>query len=619
MEEIYKMKKRNLIFGILLFLFIAINFSLMQNVFAQGSTVCAVHSSEGICQDVDLSGVSPGSETYTTSCTQGPGECAIGTCVDTNLGTCLASSRAACDPTIGGEFYDTSPTNTPACNDGCCIVGTGGSVTTRAHCEKLGLDFPGASNFIEGITNDLECTVTAAPTLEGACVYDTATGKTCSFETQEDCSTRIETNPGTAFHPNWLCTNENLQNEGVNCQETHFTTCVSGKDPVYFKDSCGNPANIYDATIWNTDRERNYWNYVAGTNDVSLPEIATPGSTTNGYCDYPRSTCAQYDRSIDIGGAPQSPGDYICRDLSCKAGPFVQEFYDKYNRNPVNGETWCARTDINNPAKITFGNNSGLTDETGGSATLVSSLGKNQSLPGSRDFRLGCNNGRVTIEMCADYRNKVCGQNQNSNGVFQSGCVLNNWATCYIQSTSQDCLNPDIGGDCQWIIGISNLRDDEGNRPVYDVEADKLIPREGDDDKRLGASCVPKYPPGFSVSADASDTAKAAAIGTCSIPNTNCIVQFERGALESLFGTEDFGWRVSGPLINRKLNITCLDDNGTIMPGWEKNFTNLCFAMGDCGISANYINTRGYNSLTDLFEVMGNLSETNETPPAYHL
>lgn len=623
MEEIYKMKK-NLIFGILLFLAVAASFSLVgRGVFAQDSIVCAVHSSEGTCQDVELSQVSPGSETYTTSCTQGPGECEIGTCVDTNQGTCTESARAACDPSIGGEFYSTSPTNTPACYVGCCIVGTGGSVTTKAHCDELGLSYPGASDFVEGVTNDLQCTVLAAPLLEGACVYTTATEKTCEFRTQEDCLEMKETNPSATFYANWLCTNENLQNEGVNCRKTRLTTCVSEKDPIYFVDSCGNPANIYNATIWDTERERDYWNYIAGTNGVSLPEIATPGSTTNGYCTYfsnsgDSSTCAQYDRNIDTGGAPQS-GDYICRDLNCKSGSFVQEFDVKYNRNPVNGETWCARTDISNPTKIVFGNNSGLTDEAGGSAALFSSLAKNQSLPGSRDFLLGCHNGRVTIEMCADYRNKICEQNQNSNGVWQSRCVLNNWASCYTQNSSQNCLNPEIGGDCQWILGVSILRDDGGNRPVYDAEADKLVPREGDEDKRLGAACVPKYPPGFAVSADSSDNAQSAAVGTCNIASTNCIVQFDRGSLGSLVNAEG-AWYVAGPLINRRLNITCLDDDGLIIPGWEKNFTNLCMSLGDCGISANYINTGGSNSPADLFEIMGRLSEEgNETTPAYHL
>lgn len=638
----YKMEKRNLIFGILVLLVIATSFFLETNVSAQTSTVCAVQSNEGICQDVDPSQVTPGSETYTTSCSQGPGQCKRGTCVDTNLGTCTESSFAACNPAAGGEFYDTSPANTPVCNTGCCIVGTSGSVTTRAHCDELGLAYPGARDFIESVTNDLACTVLAAPILEGACVYSTATAKTCEFLTQENCLDRKQTNPDAAFYATWLCTNENLASEGVNCRKTELTMCVTGKDAVYFRDSCGNPANIYDSTVRNdANREKVYWNYVVGTNDIPFPAIATPGSTTNGYCDHPSSTCALYNSAIDTDGAPVL-GDYICRDLRCKSGDFVPEFQAKYGRTPVNGETWCARTDIGNFDGMVFGSNAGLIDEskvpvlsengtpildatgatilTEAPATLFSSIVKNQSLPGARDFVLGCHNGRVTVEMCADYRNEICSQDQNTNGIYQSQCILNRWTGCYTQKTQQDCLNPEIGGDCQWVRGISILRDDDGNRPVWDPETDSLIPRT-EDNKRLlmGASCVPKYSPGFDVSTTNSEAAQIAAVQTCMIADTNCIVQFERGSLASLFDDER-AWHVSGPLLNPRSNITCLDDDGTIVPGWEKNFTNLCYSLGDCGISANYINTPGYNSASDLFEVIGNLSGGGETTaPEYHL
>ena len=42
---------------------------------------------------------------------------------------------------------------------------------------------------------------------------------------------------------------------------TKETTCIEGKDEVYFKDSCGNIANIYDSSKIN---DKGYWNKVIG-------------------------------------------------------------------------------------------------------------------------------------------------------------------------------------------------------------------------------------------------------------------------------------------------------------------------------------------------------------------
>ncbi len=609
--------KRGIAFAVTLSIII-IGFAIFftgSTVFAQESTVCAVHSSQGICQDVSPGQVTSGSTTYPTSCANGPGECAIGTCV-TPDGVCMSSPHASCDTSLGGTWYSASPSNTPVCNTGCCVIeGQGGSITTRANCNSQAALNPGAkTEFRTDITDDLVCSAMAFSSDQGACVISTSTGETCKFTTQGDCLNI--TNDANAFHKNWLCTNQNLQNEGVNCTKTRTTQCSPTDGKVYFKDSCGNLANVYDySRISDTD----YWNFVAGSQSGGTPtieSIASPGSTTNGNCDfYSGSACAAYDRSIDSSPPADSSSKYICRNLNCNSGPFVSEFLAAYQRKPVNGETWCARTDPSDPSKIVFGSNTGLTSGSGGNATLISSIAKNDTLPGSRDFLLGCYDGQVTVEPCSDYRNKICQQGLNNNSVYQASCVLNNYRSCYTQNSSSTCS---AAGDCQWIIGASILKDSNGYPLVYDNKTGDLVqmtdkkgaggilnnqPDGVDDDNRPGAACVPKYSPGFNTAATATQSEATSNVATCNIGSMNCLVNYSRGALGSLVDANN--WKVTGV-------ISCLYNNGTLVKGWENNYTNLCLAIGDCGIGANYIGTNGANSQSSMFKVFGNLSKAAE-------
>ena len=263
-----------------------------------------------------------------------------------------------------------------------------------------------------------------------------------------------------------------------------------------------------------------------------------------------------------------------------------------------------------------------MTSNTGGVATSASDLMKLQDLPGSRDFILGCYNGHVTVEAGADYRNQICLQSQNSNGVNQASWQLNNWRNCYVQNSSQGCLS---AGNCLWINGTSILKDPNTGVPyVYDAPSDQLVPRSdtaawftynwwfyspqsagGSTDYRQGGSCVPQYAPGFDVSPSAAASSTSDAVTVCNIPSTNCFVNFTRTAASAL---ANGSWTVDGP-------VTCLDNNGQLTDAtkWMTNFTNLCFSLGDCGVSANYINTSGSTIQSNMFKVYGNISQFNSS------
>jgi hypothetical protein len=305
----------------------------------------------------------------------------------------------------------------------------------------------------------------------------------------------------------------------------------------------------------------------------------------------------QYNSSID----PVAPADgkYICRSLSCNTGPFVSEFENGFDNGrsnslpqyPVNGETWCGTQNGNgqNVNGVLIGENPGI------AGTSVPNVDKTGNNPGSRDLRFICYNGQVTVDPCADYRNQICVEGQ-VNGVQSGACVTNRWRDCYAQNNKADCLNTDQR-DCQWIVGVSILKDSTGAPLIYDSTTEKLVPSAGN--TGIGASCVPKYTPGFDLS---SNSTSSDATQICSLANTNCFVTFQTTVLGS-------NWQPEG-------NVTCLNYvNGQVVPvqSWLDNYKNICMALGDCGVSENYVGGPGYYTQNDLFTITGNLS-TNYGP-----
>jgi len=81
--------------------------------------------------------------------------------------------------------------------------------------------------------------------------------KTCQFITKKECS-ELNAGNGTEFYEGVLCSAETL---GTDCGPSKETTCVDGRDEVFFTDSCGNLANIYDSSKIN---DKEYWTNVYG-------------------------------------------------------------------------------------------------------------------------------------------------------------------------------------------------------------------------------------------------------------------------------------------------------------------------------------------------------------------
>lgn len=499
-----------LLFGIFVFgFFIQTNFisSVGENIY------CAERTLSGAwCQNVPLEEVDQAFRNAPASC-EATSYCKLGTCVNSQEGTCLDNTpQKICEEPeseiSGGIWFDQPSDEIPQCSLGCCILGDQAAFVTQTRCKQLSSTYGLQTNYRTDIQSEVACISTTISESKGACVFEKDFERTCKFTTRNNCQ-EIEIsgeNSNVEFHENFLCSAEEL---ATNCGPSEKTTLIEGKDEIYFIDTCGNLANIYDGSKIN---EKNYWRNTFDKSESCGFGDGNAGSETCGNCDYfLGSTGKNYDRSID----PVSPrfGDFVCRDLGCT---YQEETYN-------HGETWCS-----------------------------SSSGKNNNLPGERSFRLVCYNGDVTVEPCGEFRQESCIED-NINGFSTAACRVNKWQDCTSQESIKDCENTDRR-DCTWISGER-------------FDGQELL----EEDKQ--GSCVPKNPPGFDFWEAGTD-----AESLCALASKDCIVRYEK----NLFGS----WEAVE-------NEECLTDE------WGEEQNNICLALGDCGITANFIGKKGFHDLND--------------------
>lgn len=554
--------KEVLLLGILIF---AVVF-LFGSVFGQGQTeiYCSERTNYGAwCQNVPLEEVDTNYRYDRTSCAS-TSYCSEGTCVNTLTGECLTSPQATCNPSQGGFFYSQPKDEVAQCKIGCCLLGDQAALVEQVKCDFLGTDYNLVATFRSDIQDELTCLAMASPEAKGACVFETGQGRDCTFTTRGECQ-----DSGGEFHEGFLCSAPEL---GTICTRTRKTTCVEGKNEVYFIDSCGNIANIYDA---NKIDDIAYWSYIPGVEGVEVDEgdgEGNAGSTTYGYCDYlDGSTCRRYDRGID----PKSPkyGDYICRDLGCKASlPLSGGQYREH------GEEWCS-------APIEYFEN---------------------ARPGDLSYLLYCYDGEIHYELCDSFRNKLCMEDEETGA---ADCVVNEWVQCIEQENTKDCEEI---GDCKVVTGASILR------TAYGTE--KLL-EDSDTGEDIIGVCVPKYPPGFQFwnpEGTILDAYEETPISICEFSSVTCFVPYTQ---EVMFITK---WRkdASGECVelckttegwsNAKCIEACTpiclekylekkNADAKINESWAEGWQNLCVSLGDCGVSGNYLGLEGYNAWEDLF------------------
>jgi hypothetical protein len=357
------------------------------------------------CQNAPQQQCAPNFRKVPTSC-EATSFCKPGCCYDSHEGTCMENTpEIVCNNNGGIYSSQSAECDIPQCTLGCCLLGDQAAFVTQTRCKRLSAVYSLETNFRSDIANEMDCVASATSDEKGACVFEKDYETTCKILTQKECNDLKKNQENVSFHAGYLCSAETL---GTNCGPTQKTTCVEGKDEIYFLDSCGNLANIYDSAKY---KDKEYWTKMYGKEESCNYESknGNAGSSTCGNCDYYLgSTCKQYDRTKD----QKSPsyGNNICRDLSCQ--------YD--GKTYQHGETWC-----------------------------VTNTNKADS-PGSEYFRLVCYNGEVTIEPCAAFRAETCIQS-DINGFKAAACKVNQWQDCISQDNQKDCENTDKR-DCQWIV-----------------------------------------------------------------------------------------------------------------------------------------------------------------------
>jgi hypothetical protein len=481
-----------------------------------------------------------------TSC-EATSFCKPGCCYDSQEGLCMENTPQKVCQQNNGTWTDSAECDIPQCELGCCVLDNQAALVTLTRCKRLSGFYGLGVDFRNDIQDEMQCIALAQAQDRGACVFEENYVRTCKFTTRQECM-NIESSGNMSepeFHKDLLCSAEEL---GTNCAipsiENIKTTCVQGKDEVYFIDTCGNIANIYDASkITN----KAYWTEVIDKSESCNAGESNAGSESCGNCDYYRgSICRGYER----GDSPQPDyGENICVDLNC---------YDTTDGEHRHGETWCDYDAI---------------------------VGEGKDPVGARHFRHLCVAGEELVEPCADFRNGICiqGRIETTQGEFQeAACRTNRWKDCTLQTDKEDCENLDQR-DCHWIEGISiafSSRTESEPEIGGTSEEGSFVTGQaifgGDDDDEdsggegaglpevvlSGGTCVPAVPPGLKF----WEQGQASSI--CGKASAQCIVEFE----EKILGGKD-----------------CVENCECLEESWAQEMNKICRSMGDCGGYVNYV------------------------------
>ncbi len=545
-------KKILMLFFIVLFLGFAIN-----SVNAATSFCCEKTINGAWCQNAPESECAENFRKVQTSC-EATAYCKLGTCVDVKEGLCQENTPQRVCEDNGGAWYNEDKEQLSQCRLGCCILGNQGAFVTQNRCKTLASIYRIESIFRNDIKNQLECVMSVTSDVKGACVIEKEGLRDCKMLTQAECrdlQTGNSQNSGNligdlfngdedeleikiSFHEGYLCSADNL---ATNCGPRGGTICHEEK--VYFTDTCGNIANIYDYSRRNNAE---YWTYIVNAENSCGYGQSNAESRECGNCNYyAGSICKAYRES---GSPAPLYGEHICADLSCE---YKGERYE-------HGEVWC---DTNTREGLDF------------------------ALPGSESFKIICYNGEITVEPCDPWRATICTATEIE-GFSYATCRANLWQDCTSQKNEQDCLNNEKR-DCIWIEGYSVLKDDEG----------KELKLKNLEEKEIRASCVPKYSPGFDFWNSQSESSSI-----CDIGEYYCVVKYKYNIFRDKETIEEKRELQRKFCVE---NCKCIPgyevgDAKNCEKGCESNakfiesVQGICGSMGDCGISVNYLGNEGY-------------------------
>ncbi|MDP1728601.1 MAG: hypothetical protein Q8L27_00170 [archaeon] len=561
-------KNKKLIFGMIL---LATALFLIANISAASNYCCEKTVNGAFCQNAPIEQCDNTFKTAPTSC-DSTSYCKKGCCFDGNEGLCMEGTPQRVCETSGGTWADDEQCNVPQCELGCCVLADQGAFVTLTRCKQMSGFYGIKTDFRKTIGDELTCIATAQKADKGACVFEDVSllKKKCTFTTRDQCktanlasdvlnNTNSTLGASSGFYKDYLCTAPEL---GTECApDLKNTITVDGKDEVYFKDTCGNVANIYDA---DRAKDKAYWTKVYSKSESCGYGSSNAGSSSCGNCDYYLGSIAKKSTGI-LGGAQY--GDYVCSDLGCK----------KENRQ--HGESWCVSDSPN---------------------------GDGEDTVGSRFYREICMNGEVITEPCADFRNEVCIED-DFDGFSEAQCRINKWQDCTQQQEEKDCSNV-LVRNCKWVEGYYFSTVSGQIEKSADEDSDNPTPK---------GLCVPNNPPGFNFWTTGNTgtgvttpefTATTPAFGTgyvdpasagtagesmCGLGNTKVTLKWEKQVRPADF-LKIFGGDGEWVCANDECERYDSDPSAhTISDAEAQTIANdlnaICSYLGDCGGKSNFV------------------------------
>jgi hypothetical protein len=518
--------------------------------------VCCLETKDGAkCQDMlGIDSALCKNTPVMTECNQ-VNECKKGCCYDSESGICsLNSPKSLCEKNKGIWTGD-SLCNIQECSVGCCILGEQAILSTEKECSNLAEQYKFSKNFRE-LDEDGSCFSKSNLNEFGACIIKNE-DKDCSFINKEKC---IQSSG--EFYGGLLCTNKDLNSK---CKKTSQTACIEGKEDVYFLDSCGNRANIYDFSKLN---EQEYWDKV-----YDEDSSCASSSDSCGNCDYAGGSMCEVKSSGKFNS------DYaFCKNLNCKNGR-------------KNGESWCI-SDYN-PIK-------------------------NKVAPvGSRFYRASCVFGDIVIEPCSDFNQEVCIEARNEFNGTEAMCRPNAWRSCLSANNKNNY--EEIKKECDKYDDCVMFLDAPGNQiysklPGFNKEVSKemqgAVGDFGKNMNKVGLWCVPKYSPGMVFWSDIETKKNSMGYGgsieeskaICSLGNFNCISQEKkRGA------TDDWDWKETTESCGNPG-----EDNTKLTEALNER----CRMLGPCGLSVNIAGELGEGESKSNFQRI-DINEKGDTSKVY--
>jgi hypothetical protein len=529
-------------FSVVLILGIFLIFSLSH---ISAEPVCCQQLSSGEwCQYADSSECNSELGMSSTIC-QETSYCQLGTCVIADEGACMQNTPKSVCENKGGYWDQRPKDEIGICQNGCCFIGQETAFVTQTECKQLATDYGIETSFRSDIQDELSCFSSSIPNVEGACIFEEEFSRGCKRLTKQDCLSSAG-----EFHEEFLCTAPHLETD---CAKTENTICKD--DQVYFLDSCGNLANVYDSDLFENDEleyvVEDYWTKIRDP----ICSVDIEGKESCGNCNYIDGTvCKEFDWK-DGSTAEPDLGNYVCADLGCtySTDGETEEEYE-------HGESWCAYSEGAYPGiEVNSLIGSFLQENY---SNILGDQSK-YNLPGSRYVKLTCMNGEVIEEPCKDYRNEYCVESTYSEGFGVAECRANGWRECFSQTDQETC---ETEHDCKWIPGY---------------RWDGYINTTNTDRKQeIQGSCVPLISPGFNFWEEGND-----GVSICSSASVTEPVFYELHWTEPRNKFEDFSVDTAA--------ANCLE-NCYLIPGYGNGDLDSTMAVykGEASVNEKIISER---------------------------